>query len=140
MADYKDHCGFSCTYHLSFELKMHIIVKSIVVVRSLKHQHSVSRGRAAGNVGDREIHIDAEKQFRASLHFGTQGYSYQVGIAVHIGSHQNHVWMGHWQGHKQAGLLLGSPTPTPKHTCRENIRKQRRSENQVQMCSCAKKT
>lgn len=37
----------------------------------------------------------------------------QVGVAVHIGSHQHHVGMGHWKGHKQAGLLLGSPAQLP---------------------------
>lgn len=36
-----------------------IVVESIVAVKSLKHQHFVSRGRAAGNVGYREIYIKA---------------------------------------------------------------------------------
>lgn len=52
---------FPHIYCFSFRLKMQrlIIVESIVAVKSLKHQHFVSRGRAAGNVGYREIYIKA---------------------------------------------------------------------------------
>lgn len=131
--------AFLVHYHLSFKLKMqrHIIVKNIVIVRSLKHPHSVSRGRAAGNVGFREIHIDAEKHFGASLH---QKYSYSSWRCHPYRQPSTPCLDGALEGHKQAELLLGSPAPAPKHTHHKNIRKPRRSENQVQMCSCAKKT
>lgn len=135
--------GFSPHTHcFSFKLKMqtHIVVESIVAVKSRKHQHFVSGGRAAGNVGYREIPINAWKQLKARLHFETQGYSDSSWCCSPYLEPSKPCLDGASEGAQTGKVTVWPRALIPKNTCLKNIRKQWRSENQVQMCSCAKKT
>lgn len=89
-------------------MQRHIVVESAVAVKSLKQQHFVSGGRAAGNVSYQEIYRSRPKSdSQPACTLELKDILIQVDVTARIWSHQNHVWMGHLKGHKQAGLQSG---------------------------------